>query len=86
MESVFRSRFFRGLIVFMFAGVALRAGWFAVSLFIGAATRHGSPGGTILSIGLGLILLVLSPSVFLVGIVYWTLSQPSPGDKNGPYG
>jgi hypothetical protein len=82
MATVFRTRFFQGLIVFMFTGAAFLVGRLGVSLLVGAATSHGSRGGNILSIGLGLILLLLSPVAFIVGIVYLILSGPSLGDKN----
>ena len=57
MASVFHSRFFRRFVVFLCAGAALFVASFAVSMLVGAATGHGSRGGNVLSIGLGLILL-----------------------------
>jgi hypothetical protein len=82
MASASRSRIFRGLIVFIFAGAALLIGYYGVLLLVQAFNGHGSPGGTALLFVLGLILLTLSPAVFIVGIVYWTLSRPSPGERN----
>jgi hypothetical protein len=75
MASVFRSRFFRGLIVCIFAGTAILVGYYGVSLLVEAFNGHGSPGGNALLFVLGLILLVLSPVAFIVGIVYWTSSS-----------
>jgi hypothetical protein len=81
VASVARSRFFRGFLIILFQGAAL-FGCFAVSLLVEAATGHGSRGGNILILGLGLMLLVLSAVVLIVGIMYWRLSQPSPADAN----
>ena len=82
MASASRSRIFRGLIVFLFAGAALLVGYYGVLLLVQAFNGHGSPGGNALLFVLGLILLALSPAAFIVGIVYWTLSRPSQGEKN----
>lgn len=81
MASVSRSRFFRGLLVFVFVGAVL-VGGFAVSLLVEAVTGHGSFAGNILTGGLGLMLLVLSAVVLVVGIIYWRLSQPNYYDSN----
>jgi uncharacterized membrane protein YobD (UPF0266 family) len=54
----------------------------AVSLLVGAATGHGSFAGSILISGLGLMLLVVSAVVFVVGIMYWRLSKPGREDAN----
>jgi hypothetical protein len=72
MASIFHSRFFRGFIVFLFAGVAFLVGGLAVSLLVEAVTGHGSAGGNIFSIVLGLILLILSPVVLILGIIIAT--------------
>jgi hypothetical protein len=53
-----------------------------VSLLVEAATGHGSFTGNILIMGLGLMLLILSAVVLIVGIRYWRLSQPSSEDAN----
>jgi len=82
MALVSRSRIFQGLIVFIFAGVALLVGYYGVLLLVQGFNGHGSPGGNALLFVLGLILLALSPAAFIVGIVYWTLSRPSQGEKN----
>ena len=79
MPGISRSRFFRGFLVLVFLGAAL-FGCLAVRLLVEAATGHGSFGGNILLMGLGLMLLVLSSAVLIVGIVYWRLSQPSRED------
>jgi hypothetical protein len=81
MASVSRSRFFRGFLVFLSIGAVLVAG-LAVSLMVEAATGHGSFASNILIMGLGLMLLVVSAVLLIVGIMYWRLSQPSPEDAN----
>jgi hypothetical protein len=78
VASVFNSRFFRGFIVFLFAGAALLVAGYGVLLLVEALNGRGSVGGNVLLFALGLILLVLSPAAFIFGIVYWTLSRPSP--------
>jgi predicted PurR-regulated permease PerM len=82
MSSIFRSRFIRRVVVFMFAGGALLVGYYGLSLLVEAFDRHGSPGGNAILFALGLILLVLSPLAVIAGVVYWTSSSPNPGDKN----
>jgi predicted membrane channel-forming protein YqfA (hemolysin III family) len=82
MASVSHFRFFRGFVVFVFAGAALLVGWYGLSLLVESFNGHGSPGGNILLFALGLILLVLSAVAFLVGVVRWTSSSPNPRDKN----
>ena len=82
MAFIFHSRFFRGFIVFLFAGTALFVGWLALSLFVEAVTGHGSSAGNILRIGLGLMLLVSLPAVLTFGIIYWRSSKPGTEDGN----
>jgi hypothetical protein len=82
MASVFRSRFFRGLIVCIFAGAALLLGYSGVSLLVEAFNEHGSPEGNALLFVLGLILLALSPGAIIVAVVYWTSSSSNSGGKN----
>jgi hypothetical protein len=62
----------------IFAGAALFIGSHGVLLLIQAFKGHGSGGGNAFLFGLALILLVLSPAAFIVGVVYWTLSRPRP--------
>ena|SRR5437899_666744 len=47
VASVSRTRFFRGLLVYQFVGAGCFE-WLAVSLWVEAATGHGSPAGDIL--------------------------------------
>ena len=82
MASVSHFRFFRGSVVFMFAGAALLVGWYGLSLLVESFDGHGSPAGNVLLFALGLILLVLSAVTFIVGVVRWTSSSPNPRDKN----
>jgi hypothetical protein len=82
MASISRFRFFRGFVVFMFAGAALLVGWYGLSLLVESFNGHGSPGGNVFLFALGLILLVLPPVAFIVWVVRWTSSSPNPRDKN----
>jgi predicted membrane channel-forming protein YqfA (hemolysin III family) len=75
VPGISRSRFFRGFLVFVFLGAAL-FGCLAVRVLVEAATGHGSFGGNILLMGLGLMLLVVSAVAFIVGIICWRSSQP----------
>ena len=81
MPGISRSRFFRGLLVFLFLGPAL-FGCLAVRLLVEAATGHGSLAGNILIMGRGLMLPVLSAIVLIFGIIYCRLSRPRPEDAN----
>ena len=71
MASVFRSRFFRGFLAFLFIGAALFVGWLAVSLLVGALAAPGITAANILLTGLGVVLLGLSVSVLLGVILLW---------------
>jgi hypothetical protein len=78
MASVSRVRFFRTCLAFFFVGAALFVGGYGVLLFVEAFDGHGSPGGNVLLIGLGLFLLCLSPIGFIAGIINWRLAHSSP--------
>jgi hypothetical protein len=82
MAPFIRSRFFRGSLAFFFIGTALFVACYGVSLLVEAFDEHGSPGGNVLMIGLGLFLLVLSPIVFIAGLINWRLAHSSPRDAN----
>jgi membrane protein implicated in regulation of membrane protease activity len=81
MAPVSRSRYIRGLIVFLFGGAALFVLWFAVSLLVEVVTGHGSSAGNILRIGLSIFLLAVSAILSIVAILNWRSSHPSEGDK-----
>jgi hypothetical protein len=83
MASVFRSQCIRGLIIFMFGSVALVIGYYGVSILVAAIGAHGSPGGDVLLLVFGLILLILCPVTFIIGVLFWTPSLPDSEDKNG---
>ena len=82
MPSVFRSQCIRGLIIFIFGSIALLIGYYGVSILVAAISAHGSPGGNILLLVFGLILLVLSPVTFIIGVLFWTPSSLDSKDKN----
>jgi hypothetical protein len=81
VTSVSRSRLFRGFLIFVIVDAALFAA-LAVSLLVGGATGDGSFAGNILITGLGLMLLVVSAVVLIVGIMYWRSSQPGREDAD----
>jgi hypothetical protein len=78
MAWVPSSRFFRAFVVFMFSGTTFLVGFFGVSLMVAVFNR-----GNALVFVLGLILLILSPTAFIAGVVYWTSSRPDTEDTNG---
>lgn len=78
MASVSRSRLFRACLAFFFVGAALFVGGYAVALFVEALGGHGSPGGNVLLVVLGLFLLFLSPIGFIAGIINWRSAHSSP--------
>jgi len=82
VASVFRSRYVRGLIVFLCACAALLVGGLAVSLLVESTRGHGSSSGNVILFLGGFFLLVLSPAVFILGIVYWSLSRPGRRDAD----
>jgi predicted PurR-regulated permease PerM len=82
MASVSRFQFFREFAVFMFVGAVLLVGCYGLSLIVESFDGHGSPGGNAVLFAIGLILLVLSPVAFIVGVVGWTSSSPNPRHKN----
>ena len=83
MASLLRSRFVRGLLAFFFIVSALLVGWLAVSMLAEGANGHGSFAGNAFLIGFGVLLLVLTPIIFIVGIINWKkASQPDTQDLN----
>jgi cytosine/uracil/thiamine/allantoin permease len=80
MSSIISSR---GLLAVFFFGAGAFVGWLVVSLLLGVLNGDGSAEGNILSMGLGLMLLILSAFVLVVGIINWgKLSLPSSEDAN----
>ena len=71
MASVFRSRFFRGLLAFVLMGAGLLVGWLEVALLVEVVTEQGSSEGNTLIVGLGLVLFIPSAFLFMVGIINW---------------
>jgi hypothetical protein len=82
MASVFRSRFFRRCLALFFFGDAFFIGCYGVLLLFEAFAGHGSPVGNTLLFGLGLFLLVLSPIVFVLGVITWRVAHPSREDTD----
>ena len=77
MASISRSRYFRGFLTLLFIGAALFLGWLAVSMVVEAITGQGSSGGSLVLISVGLLLLVFSTIVFVVGIIILRQLQPN---------
>jgi hypothetical protein len=75
VASIVRSLFFRGLVAFVFASTALLVAYYGFLLLTESVNGHGSFGGNAVLLILGLILLVLSLSAFIFGVVYWTSSS-----------
>jgi hypothetical protein len=69
--SCSRSRFVQESIRFLVPALAFAFAGFALWLFVDAVTGHGSSGGNILRFGFGLMLLVSSLTVFIIGIIFW---------------
>jgi|HubBroStandDraft_6_1064221.scaffolds.fasta_scaffold322747_1 hypothetical protein len=76
-----RSRFFRGFIVLMWASAALLVAGVGLSLLVSSLDGHGSLAGNTVLFVFGLILLVLSPVAFIVGVVYWRSQPTNSGEK-----
>jgi hypothetical protein len=81
MISVFRSRFYRGLAVFLLVGATLFLAGYGALLLVEVFNGHGSAGGNALLFALGLILLILPLVACAVGIAFWT-SRPIPEDDD----
>jgi hypothetical protein len=71
MASFFRSRFFRWCSALFFLCAAFIVGCYGALLLFNAFDGHGSVVGNIALFGLGLLLLVLSPIVLIVGVINW---------------
>ena len=82
MASACRSLCLRGLIIFVFGSIALLIGYYGLSILVATISTHGSPGGDILLLVLGLVLLILSPITFIVGVLFWAPSSSDSEDKN----
>lgn len=80
MASVSRPRFFRGCLAVFLFGAAFIVGCYGLLLLFVAFDGHGSPVGSTLLCGLGLILLALSPFIFSVGLINWKFASPNPED------
>jgi hypothetical protein len=81
MAPVVRSRYVRGLVVFLSGGAALLVVWLAVSLLIEVMTGHGSSAGNILRIGLSIFLFAVSAILFIIAALNWRLAYPSEGNE-----
>jgi TRAP-type mannitol/chloroaromatic compound transport system permease small subunit len=77
MASALRSRFYRGLTVFLLAVATVLLAGYGVLLLIEVFKGRGSAGGNALLFVLGLILFVLPLVAFTVVIAFWMLSRPS---------
>ena len=71
MAFVSRLPFFRGCSAFFFFAAAFGVGCYGVLVLFAAFDGHGSVLGTTLLFGLALLLLILSPIVFIAGLTIW---------------
>jgi len=67
--SVSRPRFFRVCLALFFMGAAIFVCLMGVLLLVKPLDSHGSFWGNVFVLGLGLVLLGLSPFVFIVGLI-----------------
>jgi len=74
--SVSRSRFFRVCIALFFMGAAIFVGLCGVLILVEFFENHGSFWSNVFLSSLGLLLLVLSPFVFIVGLINWPQADP----------
>ena len=59
--------------VFLYALVALLIGYYSLLVLVAAFSGNGSVLGGAILFAFGLILLILSPTVFVLGIWKWIL-------------
>ncbi len=81
--SVSRSRFFRVCLALFLMGAAIFVSLCGVLLLVGSFNSHSSIWGKIFLFGLGLVLLGLSPFVFIVGLIKWRLADPAQKEADG---
>jgi len=81
--SVSRSRFFRVCLALFFMGAAIFVSLCGVLLLLGSFNSHGSFWVKVFLFGLGLVLLGLSPFVFIVGLINWRLADPAQREADG---
>jgi hypothetical protein len=74
----FRVGFHRGLALFLAIGAAFGA-VFSLALLVTAVTGNSTPSSVLL-VGLGFILLILSVLGFVFAIRQWTRAKPRAGD------
>jgi hypothetical protein len=80
---VFRSRFYRGLIILMLASVGFFGECYGLALLVAGFNSHGSPVGNTLFLLSAVIVLVISSGAFFLGVRYWKSTGPNPKDKKG---
>jgi len=66
-----RFHFYRGALSLFFVMAALGVGGYSISLLADAVRGSGSFAGNVFSMAFGLLLLVLAPLIFIVGIINW---------------
>jgi hypothetical protein len=81
--SVSRSVFFRVCLPLFFMGAAIFVGLRGVLLLVESIDSHGSFWGKVFLFGLGLVLLGLSPFVFMVGLINRKQADPAQTDTDG---
>ena len=71
MSHLISTRFYRGALSLFFFVAALCVGGFSMSLLAQGARGVGSLAANIFLAGFGLVLLILTPLIFIVGIINW---------------
>lgn len=80
--SVSRSHLFRVCIALFFMGATIFVGFCGVLLLVDSFDSHGNFWGQVFLFGLGLLLLGLSPFVFIVGLIKWRQADPAQRDED----
>ena len=65
------TRLYRGLLAVMFSAAALFVGSIAILLLYESVSGNENPGEDLLRLIFGMVLLVLSPVVLIVGFINW---------------
>jgi hypothetical protein len=86
VAAIFDSRFFQGLIIFLFACVGFCGECYGLALMVAAFSEHGSHIGNEIFFVTGFILLVLSSGAFVIGFRYWKTQGSKTKGENGPDG
>jgi len=82
LMSVSGSRLFQVCLALFFMGASIFVGLCGVLLLAESFGSHGSFWSIVFLFSIGLILLVLSPFVFIVGLINWQQADPAQRDED----